>query len=310
MSFVFLDFVPVGGRDWLGGLIRCIPVQSGRGHRPRGRGRDHASASKDHDSEPPGSELRRARRRAQIRQGDGVDAAGDVSGVEHGGSRSCRGAAQLDMDASALAGTNGGDAGPPSADSTSVVLNRVHLASTVEQLRDLVVEERPELAEAREICARRGERRHARRRPEARLPLGHGAGAVTLRDLEVDRETVFRVWVQTEAEMEWEMFEARRTRRGASTEPAAARFPISRVATSSMDHHRASSLSLGRGDFRRDCRLGGTRRASSSNDRGTDQEDVASPLGVAAAIDGVELSGLGRSGGVAIAADSGAARRR
>ena len=55
-----------------------------------------------------------------------------------------------------------------------------------------------------------------------------------------------------------------------------------------MDHHRASSLSLGRGDFRRDRRLGRTRRASSSNDRGTDQVSFASPLGVSS-IDGVEL---------------------
>ena len=113
-------------------------------------------------------------------------------------------AVRAGVDASALAGTNGGDAGPPSADSTSVVLNRVHLASTVEQLRDLVVEERPELAEARDRLAVGMTR--APGLPETRLHFGHGAGAVTLRDLEVDRETVFRVWVQTEAEMEWEMF--------------------------------------------------------------------------------------------------------
>ena len=113
-------------------------------------------------------------------------------------------AVRAGVDASALAGTNGGDAGPPSADSTSVVLNRVHLASTVEQLRDLVVEERPELAEARDRLAVGMTR--APGLPETRLHFGHGVGAVTLRDLEVDRETVFRVWVQTEAEMEWEMF--------------------------------------------------------------------------------------------------------
>ena len=80
----------------------------------------------------------------------------------------------------------------------------MHLASTVEQLRDLVVEERPELAEARDRLAVGMTR--APGLPETRLHFGHGAGAVTLRDLEVDRETVFRVWVQTEAEMEWEMF--------------------------------------------------------------------------------------------------------
>jgi hypothetical protein len=113
-------------------------------------------------------------------------------------------AVRVGVDTSALAGTNGGDAGPPSVGSTSVVLNRVHLASTAEQLRDLVVEERPELAEARDRLAVGMTR--APGLPETRLHFGHGAGAVTLRELEVDRETVFRVWAQTEAEMEWEMF--------------------------------------------------------------------------------------------------------
>ena len=85
-----------------------------------------------------------------------------------------------------------------------------------------------------------------------------------------------------------------------------ARFPISRVATSSMDHHRASSLSLGRGDFRRDCRLGERaarpRRTTAVLIRSRSLHRSASPRSMAS------NSGLGRSGGVAIAIDSHAAR--
>ena len=85
-----------------------------------------------------------------------------------------------------------------------VVLNRVHLDLTVQGLRDVIVEERPELLANRErlgmsVIGAPG-------RAETRL---HVVGnAQTLRDLRVTRESALRVWVTPEGETasEWEAF--------------------------------------------------------------------------------------------------------
>ena len=161
-------------RRELRGVHPRVRVQSGRGHRPRGRGRDHASASKDHDSNHPDrnsvarvGELKSAKATVLTQQATFLESM--LEDHEYV-------AVRAGVDASALAGTNGGDAGPPSADSTSVVLNRVHLASTVEQLRDLVVEERPELAEARDRLAVGMTRRSGAAGDEAALRTRRGGG--------------------------------------------------------------------------------------------------------------------------------------
>jgi hypothetical protein len=80
--------------------------------------------------------------------------------------------------------------GPSST--TSFVLNRLPLGASTEQLRDLIMEERPELRMRRDQLA-------------VSLTLSPGASeeripidGTTLRSWEVTRASVFRVWVPTQ----------------------------------------------------------------------------------------------------------------
>ena len=82
--------------------------------------------------------------------------------------------------------------------SETVVLPRVHVGASLLQLVEFVLEERPELGAVREKlgCA------------FSKTPGGNETtltvGPTTLRDLGVTKDSVFQMWVQTEAEKSWE----------------------------------------------------------------------------------------------------------
>jgi len=96
--------------------------------------------------------------------------------------------------------TGPGRSGPTS--STSVFLNRVHVGVTLEDLRDMILEERPELSAFRarlgmSLVAEPGQR-------EVQLSMGEGGAHAkcTLRSLGVARGSAFKVWVLTSGEAE------------------------------------------------------------------------------------------------------------
>ena len=91
-----------------------------------------------------------------------------------------------------------GGAEPGTQANETVVLPRVHLGATTAQLRDGVLEERPELAASRENLG-------------LALAAAPGAaektvqiGATTLRELGVTKDSTFRMWTWTAAEKSWE----------------------------------------------------------------------------------------------------------
>ena len=91
-----------------------------------------------------------------------------------------------------------GGAEPGTQTNETVVLPRVHLGATTAQLRDGVLEERPELTAVRESLG-------------LALRSGPGAaestvavGATTLRELGVTKDSTFRMWTWTAAEKSWE----------------------------------------------------------------------------------------------------------
>ena len=96
--------------------------------------------------------------------------------------------------------------GGPTSAGNDVVLNRVHLDLTAQRLRDVIIEERPELAEFRERLGMSLTR--APGTAETRLNVNGGQNAQTLRDQQVTEMSTFRVWVTPDGEpaSEWEAF--------------------------------------------------------------------------------------------------------
>jgi hypothetical protein len=91
-----------------------------------------------------------------------------------------------------------GGAEPGTQANETVVLPRVHLGATTAQLRDGVIEERPELAAKRDslglaLCSAPGA-------AETTVAIG----ATTLRELGVTKDSTFRMWTWTAAEKSWE----------------------------------------------------------------------------------------------------------
>ena len=80
----------------------------------------------------------------------------------------------------------------------TVVLPRVHLGATTAQLRDGVLEERPELAAAGENLGL------ALRTEPGAAEAAVAVGATTLRELGVTKDSTFRMWTRTAAEKSWE----------------------------------------------------------------------------------------------------------
>ena len=91
-----------------------------------------------------------------------------------------------------------GGAEPGTQANETVVLPRVHLGATTAQLRDGVIEERPELAAKRDSLGL------ALRSAPGAAETTVAIGATTLRELGVTKDSTFRMWTWTAAEKSWE----------------------------------------------------------------------------------------------------------
>ena len=91
-----------------------------------------------------------------------------------------------------------GGAEPGTQANETVVLPRVHLGATTAQLRDGVIEERPELAAERDSLGL------ALRTAPGAAETTVAIGATTLRELGVTKDSTFRMWTWTAAEKSWE----------------------------------------------------------------------------------------------------------